>query len=498
MRNAILKDKAEKARQRFIESIDAEVICRLASSYHNGLSCKTFDTPKHGSFNVCVFVEFDTSPPERWVVRIPLPTRAVWIDERIETQLATMRYVAAKTTIPVPRIHAYSFTQESPIDTAFIIMDYVQGQTLKDLGFKKGKKWRTYIRPTEATNKLHSQLSDLYIQLRQLEFPEIGALGLPVVDGKLSYDCSADDIRVCHRPLSIEVAMQELEGMDPGSRIKPNATFSTARSFIDALLWLAENEFDKSPDPGLDKRGGRNSLYARHHFRRFVLDTWLDSAADKGPFVLMHGDILMLMSNLLFDDDLNLVAVLDWEWSLVVPAQMLVPPVWLSGGGPEWVLIGTNIFCTEVGRFVGTIRDRERALQVPPRLSQEWAKMERWCHTAVVMALFSPDLTYDVYWDLIFYLTEEKKSDDADFRKFYMKAIEPRLTAFMETPERKAFLARKEEEQRRFFEDEKKYFNNPFTRQIAKEGVEEEKVEEEKQWGESREAEDRQGKSRNP
>lgn len=152
-------------------------------------------------------------------------------------------------------------------------MDYIQGQTLKDLGFKKGKKWRTYIRPTEATNKLHSQLSDLYIQLRQLEFPEIGALGLPVVDGKLSYDCSADDIRVCHRPLSIEVAMQELEGMDPGSRIKPKTTFSTARSFIDALLWLAENEFDKSPDPGLDKRGGHNSLYARYHFRRFILNT---------------------------------------------------------------------------------------------------------------------------------------------------------------------------------------------------------------------------------
>ncbi|KAM5380828.1 hypothetical protein ACJZ2D_003352 [Fusarium nematophilum] len=298
MRNVILRDKVEKAHQSFIDSIDNEAICRLASSYRNGTPCKTFDNPKHGSFNFCVFIEFDTSPPERWVVRIPLPARAVWIDERIETQLATMRYVAAKTTIP----------------------------TLKDLGFKKGKRWRTYIRPTEATKKLHSQLADLYIQLRQLEFPAIGALGLPIIDGKPSYDCSADDIRVCHRPLSIEVAMQELEGMDPGSRIKPNTTFPTARSFIDALFWFTENEFDKSPDPGLDKRGGRNSLYARHHFRRFVLDTWLDSTADKGPFVLMHGDVLMLMSKLLFDDDLNLVAVLDWEWSFVIPAQMLVPP----------------------------------------------------------------------------------------------------------------------------------------------------------------------------
>ncbi|KAM5354995.1 hypothetical protein ACJ41O_001641 [Fusarium nematophilum] len=361
MRNVILRDKVEKAHQSFIDSIDNEAICRLASSYRNGTPCKTFDNPKHGSFNFCVFIEFDTSPPERWVVRIPLPARAVWIDERIETQLATMRYVAAKTTIPVPR----------------------------DLGFKKGKRWRTYIRPTEATKKLHSQLADLYIQLRQLEFPAIGALGLPIIDGKPSYDCSADDIRVCHRPLSIEVAMQELEGMDPGSRIKPNTTFPTARSFIDALFWFTENEFDKSPDPGLDKRGGRNSLYARHHFRRFVLDTWLDSTADKGPFVLMHGDVLMLMSKLLFDDDLNLYR-----------------------------------------RLVAVIEDRERVLRAPPGLSREWAKTEEArCDTAVVMALLSLDLTYSVFWDLIFYATEEK-SDDPDFKKFYMKAIHPGAESF--------------------------------------------------------------------
>lgn len=85
----------------------------------------------------------------------------------------------------------------------------------------------------------------------------------------------------------------------------------------------------------------------------------------------MHGDLLMLMSNLLFDDELNLVGVLDWEWSFVVPAQMLTPPVWLSGGDPKWMFIGTNLFYNEVSRLVTAVRDRERALQVPPRLSQE-------------------------------------------------------------------------------------------------------------------------------
>lgn len=180
----------------------------------------------------------------------------------------------------------------------------------------------------------------------------------------------------------------------------------------------------------------------------------------------------MLMSNLLFDNELNLIAVLDWEWSFAVPAQMLVPPVWLSGGDLKWMLLGTNLFYNEAGRLVAAVRNREQALQVPPRLSQEWAKSEAWCHTAIVVALLSPDLTYDVYWDFVFYEAEEPRPDPGfDFRTFYMRAIHPRLTAFMETPERKALLARKEEEQMRFFQDEKEHFGNPFARQIAGEGL---------------------------
>ncbi|KAK7422936.1 hypothetical protein QQZ08_009294 [Neonectria magnoliae] len=167
------------------------------------------------------------------------------------------RYVTAKTTIPVPRVHAYSFTEGSPTQTTFIIIiDYIQGQTLKDLSFKKGKRWRNYTRPTKATSKLHQQLANVYIQLRQLEFPKIGALGLPIVDGKPSYACNPDDIYVCHRPMSIEIIMQGLEGMNPSARIKPRTTFSIARGFMDALFWLAKNELDKSPDIGLNTHGG--------------------------------------------------------------------------------------------------------------------------------------------------------------------------------------------------------------------------------------------------
>ena len=88
------------------------------------------------------------------------------------------------------------------------------------------------------------------------------------------------------------------------------------------------------------------------------------------------------------------------------------------------------------------------------------------------MALMSPDLAYDVYWDLVFYMAEEPRSGDPDFRNYYMKAIQPRPTGFMKPPERKALLARKREEQRRFFEDEREYFDNPCVREIGEEGLE--------------------------
>jgi hypothetical protein len=121
-----------------------------------------------------------------------------------------------------------------------------------------------------------------------------------------------------------------------------------------------------------------------------------------------------------------------------------------------------------VWRRKGRSLDGLEVVQAPPRLSHEWAKLEKWCHTTVVVALLSPDLTYDAYWDLVFYEAEEPKPEDPDFdfREFYMKAIHPRLTVFMEAPERKALLARKEEEQKRSFEDEKEYFNNPYVRSI--------------------------------
>lgn len=99
MRNAMVQDRIKRARTRFIESIDRDAIPELASSHHQNVSCRFFKPLRHGGFNVCFFVEFESpdslSSKDRWVVRVPIPGRTpvAWIDEKLEVEVATMKYV---------------------------------------------------------------------------------------------------------------------------------------------------------------------------------------------------------------------------------------------------------------------------------------------------------------------------------------------------------------------------------------------------------------------
>lgn len=98
----------------------------------------------------------------------------------------------------------------------------------------------------------------------------------------------------------------------------------------------------------------------------------------------MHGDIEHFAGNILFDKDYNLVGVVDWEWSRVVPAQFMVPPVWLVGSQLDMMLM---VLQSQYNKIVGYLRaavqERESVLGLPPVLSTEWTELETWCVTSV-------------------------------------------------------------------------------------------------------------------
>jgi hypothetical protein len=196
-------------------------------------------------------------------------------------------------------VHAYACSENGLNGLPYIIMDYVDGLSLTDLGYGSGEIWGllTFGGPqTPASKHVYQQIADVLVQLRQLEFSQIGALGLPSRDTS-ALTCNPDDITVRNRPLSIVMALQDLDGLDPSAAFPPKTPLSTAKEFVDGLLWLADNKLKKEPDQGMERREPPSILYAAHHFKRFVLDKWLDLSANEGPFVLCISNSLSLCSN---------------------------------------------------------------------------------------------------------------------------------------------------------------------------------------------------------
>jgi len=89
---ALTPEQRKSRRNEFINSIDPEAVCQLATRHHDrSMSCRMFRTePACGSFNVCYFVEFP-SDGTRWVVRIPIApvTQDVWA--KLQSEVATMQ-----------------------------------------------------------------------------------------------------------------------------------------------------------------------------------------------------------------------------------------------------------------------------------------------------------------------------------------------------------------------------------------------------------------------
>jgi hypothetical protein len=361
------------------------------------------------------------------------------------------RHVALKTKIPVPKVHAYSFSRTSPIGLAFIIMDFIDGQNLMEHGFKDGEKWINNRGATNATRRIYQQLAEVFVELRRQEFPKNGALGF---DPRGPSESNPAGVHVCHRPLSIEIVLQDCEGQNPAEKFPVNTTFATASEYIQSLLWLSDNELERSTNPDVDRvsDGGARLLYAVQDFRRFVTEKWFDASKEQGPFVLMHGDLHNHYSNLLWDQDLNLVGVIDWEFSQVVPLQFLTPPVWLDNTTASYSALHPGSLQKEVGFLREALHTVEEARGSPGILSNEWAKMETWCHPLVVSTLFRPNDIYDVYWGFVSW-DKFQDNEHRDQVEVGMRAV----MAWEKSDTVQAWMKEKRVVQDRYYEEEDAY-----------------------------------------
>ncbi|EER24264.1 hypothetical protein CPC735_056340 [Coccidioides posadasii C735 delta SOWgp] len=393
----ITQHRIKKEVEDFIASIDQSAVCELATSFHPGKKrCRIFDDVKKGGFNVCFPVEFteedNNTPGERWMVRIPILPRLAFPEEKLRGEIATMKFLCERTAIPLPRLHGYSITHDNPLGLPFMLLGYVEGKSLFNL--------EVHNLPAPKMQKLFGNLGEIYLQLFQHKFDRIGALTLDERDENWIFDHN--------RPLSVLMNDQTLAGIKPSCLTGPNQTFHSTIDYIYTLHQTLFDDFHQRRDSVDHQADARAYIYSLLEARQFLMK-WVRPEYNHGPFILMHGDLRS--ANILVDDDLNIVSVLDWEWSHTIPIQMFVPPSWLDG----LELVGSAkmpsrlIYETFVFNFEMETRRREKKYHPECRyldqlpLAGIWRETLRTPDLFIAHGLLQPLYFGNIYWSVLEY-----------------------------------------------------------------------------------------------
>ncbi|KAJ3483629.1 hypothetical protein NLG97_g7262 [Lecanicillium saksenae] len=298
--------RSERRRDEYVRSINVHDVCALASYYRNGKPCVEFREQKRGSYNVCYFLEF----PEdhmRWVVRFPLTPILQDVRRKLDCEVATLEFIASRTSIPIPRVHAHGYagavTPSNPTGKYFIILDYISGDPLS----------RVLLSDTtnENRDRFYADLADFYSQMRGLEFDAAGAL-------ELGADCMFN----IAAPVYMDVAAVEQRGNESETPFPATADFdSYTRQRYSLLLRRAADTVLE-----MDRGDVRYLVFALQDFEKRTQS--LLSTCTSRKFVLTHGDLQP--SNIILGDDFSIKGIIDWEWAGTVPTPFFVPPLWIG------------------------------------------------------------------------------------------------------------------------------------------------------------------------
>ncbi|KAI1502721.1 phosphotransferase family protein [Biscogniauxia marginata] len=277
-----------------------------------------------GGYNVVYRLEYKDGTSA--IMRIPIKGVVPFPDEKVQYEVATMRYVAANTTIPVPHVYHYGTAAENPTGLGpFIIMDYIehhQNMSRELLDQESAIDKRPILDPNISEEKLeflYAQMANILLQLSTLKFPRIGSL----VEKK-----GENSISVNGRPLIENMSDLVVHTNMPAS-ILPSQTYASADEWYRALadMHMAQLTFQRN-DAVEDEDDARDKYTARQLFRNLAAEKRLmpnPSNLDDG-FRLFSEDFRP--ANVLLDKDLRVVGVIDWEFAYAAPAQFSFDPFW--------------------------------------------------------------------------------------------------------------------------------------------------------------------------
>lgn len=351
----------------------------------------------NGAFNFCYRVTYEDR--FRALVRFTALGRVTFRNEKVEDEVAVMRFLAENTSIPVPEVLGSGKCWLGP----YIVMTIVEGRPLSEYLCNPLEKERLALNPNISSSSLkmaYHGMANIMLELSKHSFSCIGGLRQD--------ECNKAWV-VNKRPLTFN-----MNRLAQFSNYPPHG-FAT-QTFADATDYFAELaaqqlrhlEFQRN-DAVTDSADCQKKYIARCLFQKIIHK--ISEEHGSGPFRLFCDDFNP--SNILIDvSRLSVTGVIDWEFTYAAPAAFShAAPWWLLLERPEeWESDLTAFLLRYRPRFhvfLAALRDceaekmRDGTLLDSQRLSEAMATSLDDGLFWVCLAMRHSSMFDEIYWAFI-------------------------------------------------------------------------------------------------
>ncbi len=274
---------------------------------------------KNGSFNICYRVKYDDG--FHAIVRFAALGRTIYRKEKVDNEVAVMKYLRQYTSIRVPDVLGAGTCWAGP----YIVMSFVEGESLATLLRDPLQNGRPVLNPQisdRAGKRAYREMAELHLQLSKQEFPRIGAL-----------EYNGEGFTVTKRPLTYNMNQLATSANLPPQAF-PTHPFDSANDYFTSLANQQFSQLQHQRNDAIaDQDDCRKKYVARCLFRKIAHNVSTEHC--HGPFRLYCDDFRP--SNVLVDlQNLHITGVVDWEFTYVAPAEFAyIAPWWLLLQSPE-------------------------------------------------------------------------------------------------------------------------------------------------------------------
>ncbi|KAJ5736064.1 uncharacterized protein N7483_001189 [Penicillium malachiteum] len=274
---------------------------------------------RSGAFNICYRVRYDEGPDV--IVRFAALGRAICRREKVQIEVATMRWIRHTTSIPVPEVFGSGVCWAGP----YIVMAFLDGVPLSQILRDPSLAGRPVLNPqinNRDFKRAYREMASYILELSQYEFDSIGAL-----------EGNEGSFAITQRPLTFNMNELMVSANLPGE-VFPSHSFKSATEYFETLAMQHLSQLRlQQHDAVSSKEDCQRKFVARCLFLEITKN--LCTEHRQRPFRLYCDDFRP--SNVLVDiATAHVSGVIDWEFTYTAPAEFTwVAPWWLLLQSPE-------------------------------------------------------------------------------------------------------------------------------------------------------------------